>query len=129
VTRRPRALEVDDAGLHGAPGVVVHGEIDVATVAGLEAAIDAAIRESEGAFVVDLIDVDFIDSSGIHVLLRARALLGREERALAIICRPGPVRRVFELSRSVELFALYESREETAAALVPPDDRRNTARP
>jgi anti-sigma B factor antagonist len=119
----PRTFTVDDAGLGGAPGVTAHGEIDVSTVSTLEAAVEAAIRESEGAFVVDLTDVDFIDSSGIHSLLRARGLLGREDRALAVICRPGPVRRVFELSRSADLFALFGSREEAAAALVPPDPR------
>jgi hypothetical protein len=55
------------------------------------------------------------------VLLRARGLLGREDRALAVICPYGPVRRVFELSGCSELFALYRSREEAAAALVPVD--------
>jgi anti-sigma B factor antagonist len=116
----PGAFAVDDAGLRGAPGVAVHGEVDVHTAPALEAALDAAIRESEGAFIADLTDVEFIDSTGVHALLRARALLGREERALAVICPPGPARRVFELSRSTELFALYGSREEAAEALVPP---------
>ena len=66
-------------------------------------------------------DVEFLDSSGLNVLLRARALLGREERALAVVCPPGPVRRLFEMSGVAELFFLYGSREEAAAALVPPD--------
>ena len=55
------------------------------------------------------------------MLLRARGLLGREDRALAVVCPHGPVRRVFELSGRSELFALYDSREEAAAALVPAD--------
>jgi anti-sigma B factor antagonist len=114
-------FEVDDAGLRGAPGVAVHGEVDITVAEALEEALDAAIRESVGAFVVDLSDLDFIESAGLHVLLRARGLLGREERALAVVCPHGPVRRVFELSGHSELFALYESREEAAAALVPAD--------
>jgi hypothetical protein len=32
------------------------------------------------------------------------------------------VRRVFEVSDSADLFVLYGSREEAAAALVPPDE-------
>ena len=119
--RPPRAFEVDDAGLGGAPGVTVHGEVDIAAAPALEVALDAAIRESTGAFVFDLMDVEFLDSSGLNVLLRARALLGREERALAVVCPPGPVRRLFEMSGVAELFFLYGSREEAAAALVPPD--------
>jgi anti-anti-sigma factor len=117
----PWRFEVDDAGLHDAPGVAVRGEIDINAVEPLEAALEAAIRDSVGAFVIDLSGVDFLDSSGLHVLLRARGLLGREDRALAVVCPFGPVRRVFELSGSSQLFALYPSREEAAAALVPAD--------
>jgi anti-sigma B factor antagonist len=117
----PRAFEVDDVALQGAPGVAVRGEVDFSRVPTLEAALDAAIRDSVGAFIIDLSDVDFIDSSGIHALLRARGVLGREDRALGVVCPFGPVRRVFGLSGSSELFVLYGSREEAAAALVPAD--------
>ena len=114
-------FDVDDAGLRDAPGVAIHGEVDLSVADALEEALDAAIRESAGAFIVDLSDLDFIETAGLQVLLRARGLLGREERALAVVCPHGPVRRVFELSGCSELFTLYESREEAAAALVPAD--------
>ena len=97
----------------------MHGEVDIDTVQEFEVALDAAIRESDGAFIIDLSDVGFLDSSGLHVLLRARSLLGREDRALAVICRPGPIRRVLELSGTADLFFIYGSREEAVAALVP----------
>ena len=112
---------MDDAGLRDAPGVAVHGEVDLSVVPDLEAAVEDAIRESVGAFVIDLSDLDFIDSTGLQVLLRARGLLSREDRALAVVCPHGPVRRVFELSGCSDLFALYGSRDEAAAALVPAD--------
>ena len=115
-----REFEVDDdAGVRDAPGVALHGEVDISVAEALEAALEAAIRESAGAFIVDLSDLDFIESTGLQVLLRARGLLGREDRALAVVCPHGPVRRVFELSGLSDLFALYSSREEAAAALVP----------
>jgi anti-sigma B factor antagonist len=109
------ALEV----LEAPPGLAVRGEVDMETAPEIETALEEAIRESAGAFVVDLTGVGFLDSSGLQVLLRARALLGREDRALAIVCPFGPVRRVFELSGVSELFALYISRESALAALVP----------
>ena len=114
-------FEVDDADLGDVPGVAVRGEVDVGVVQDLETAIDAAIRDSVGAFIVDLSDLDFIDSSGLHVLLRARALLSREDRELAVVCPYGPVRRALELSGVSDLFVLYGSRDEAAAALVPSD--------
>ena len=115
-------LEVVDAGLR-APGVAVRGEIDVGTVAHLEQALDTAIRSSRGAFVLDLSDIEFLDSSGVHALLRARALLAREDRALAVVCPPGPARRVFDVAGIADLLFLYASREDAAAALVPRDSR------
>ena len=117
----PRSFNVYDTGVGDAPGVVVHGEVDIGVVEALEAAIDAAIRDSVGAFIIDLSDLDFIESSGLHVLLRARGLLSREDRQLAVVCPYGPVRRVLELAGISELFALYPSREEALAALVPAD--------
>jgi anti-sigma B factor antagonist len=112
---------VDDVGLEDAPGVAVHGEVDLAVADNLELALATAIIESAGAFIVDLSDLDFIESTGLQVLLRARGLLGREDRELAVVCPHGPVRRVFELAGLSELFRLYETREEAAAALVPAD--------
>jgi anti-anti-sigma factor len=117
----PHAFAVHDAPLRGAPGVAVVGEVDVGTVPKLELALDEAIRDSVGAFVIDLCDVEFLDSSGLNALLRARALLGREERSLAVVCPPGPVRRVFDVSGVAELLVLFATREEAAAALVPPE--------
>jgi anti-sigma B factor antagonist len=115
-----RSFEVHSADVAGAPGVAVQGEVDLSRVRALEQALDEAIRASEGAFVIDLCDLDFLDSSGLSVILRARALLGREERSLAVICPPGPVRRLFDVSGAAELLFLYDGREDAAAALVPP---------
>jgi anti-sigma B factor antagonist len=102
-----------------APGLAPRGDLDMAAAPDLEEALEAAIRDSQGAFVVDLSDVSFIDSSGLQVLLRARALLGREDRALALVCPHGRVRRVFELAGVSDVFALYATPDAAAAALTP----------
>jgi anti-sigma B factor antagonist len=113
------ALEVRDAPLSGAPGVVVVGEVDIATAPTLEEALDTSIRESTGAFVIDFCEVTFMDSSGVNVLLRARALLGREERDVVLICPPGGVLHVLEVIGVAELFAVFASRAAAARHLVP----------
>jgi anti-sigma B factor antagonist len=117
----PPAFEVEWAPLAGAPGVAVRGEVDINTVTQLSEALDEAVRTSTGALVVDLRDVVFLGSTGLTALVRARAQLGREERELVIVCPPGPVRRLFELVEIVDLFALFDSREEAAASLLPAD--------
>ena len=119
MTNRPPQFKVERAPLAGAPGVLVRGEVDISTVPELALALDAAIRDREGAFVVDLCDVDFLDSTGVSVLVRARAVLARDDRALVVVCPAGPARRVFELAGITDLLALFDSREAAAAALRP----------
>jgi anti-sigma B factor antagonist len=121
VTARPPEFVVEPAPLLGAPGVLVRGDVDIYTAPRLNEALDAAIRETRGAFVVDLCDVAFLDSSGVNVLLRARAVLGREDRALVVVCPPGATRRIFEVAGIADLLALFDSRRQAAASLHPAD--------
>ena len=117
-TAKP-ALEVRDTPLSGAPGVTVTGEVDLATGQLLEEALDHAIRSSTGAFVIDLCDVTFVDSAGVNVLLRARALLGREERDVVLVCPPGGVLHVLEVIGVADLFVVFASRAAAARHLIP----------
>jgi anti-anti-sigma factor len=110
-----RELECDEIA-----GVSVRGEVELATAPALVAALDDAIRTSRGPFVIDLGSVDFLDSTGIHCVVRARALLGREDRALAILRPRDNVRRVLSLAGIDKLVPVYDSFDELARALRPP---------
>jgi anti-anti-sigma factor len=75
------------------------GEVDLATVDGLENAIARAAGSEIADVWVDLSDVDFIDSTGLTALLAGhRALTGDGVRRFTIICPEGPVRRALEIS-------------------------------
>jgi anti-anti-sigma factor len=112
-------LHIVSSPLGDVPGIALAGEIDIAVVPQVQEALDRGIRESTGAFVVDLCELEFLDSSGVTLLVRARAMLGRAERELVVVCPPGPVRRIFEVSGIVDLLALFDSRRAAASALVP----------
>jgi anti-anti-sigma regulatory factor len=55
----------------------------------------------------------------VAVLLRIRALLGREDRALVVICPDGSVHEVLDVCGLTGVFALFESPEQARSALVP----------
>jgi anti-sigma B factor antagonist len=114
------AFQVFEVALGGVAGVAARGEVEISTAAALSEAIDEGILHTRGPFVIDLCAVDFLDSSGIHCLVRARALLAREDRALALVCPPGTVRRVLEMTGLDELVPLYDSRDELIRVLGPP---------
>lgn len=85
------------------------GELDLLTVSRLASELDDEIRQGERDVVLDLREVEFIDSSGLHVLLGAQRRLARQERALGVIAEPGPVMRVFELSRLLDTLEIVSS--------------------
>jgi anti-anti-sigma factor len=84
--------------------------------------VEVAVWSTVGAFVLDLTELTFLDSSGLHALLRARAYLAREDRSLVLICPPGPARRVLDLASVLDTFVVYPSADAAADALVPIDD-------
>ena len=117
----PPQIEIVDCDHGAAPGLTVRGEIDIATSPQLELALDKAIRESTGAFVLDLCELEFLDSSGLNLMLRARAALAREKRTMAIVCPPDrstgdPDGVTWTISCSS-----MDSHTDVAAALIPSD--------
>ena len=51
-----------------------------------------------------------MDSSGLHLLLDTRRRVRDLNRQLAIICPPGPVRRLFDVAGVTEHVPLYDDR-------------------
>jgi anti-anti-sigma factor len=115
-------LETSATRIGGANAIAVAGELDMETAPQLGEEVELAVWSTVGAFVLDLSGVTFLDSSGLHALLRARAYLAREDRPLVLVCPPGPARRVLDLASVLDTFVVYASPEAAADALVPADE-------
>jgi anti-anti-sigma factor len=77
--------------------VVVTGELDLAVADRFDAAIGAAIAEAAETVVIDLSALDFVDSTGIHALLRAHREAGARDLRLVIIPASERVQRLFRI--------------------------------
>ncbi len=107
----PVSLALTEA-RHGETTVIgVRGELDILTAPRVAARLDEVIRSRTGDVVLDLRETEFIDSSGLSILLTARRRLASGERGLTVVCGPGPVRQVFELSRLTETLGVVSSYE------------------
>jgi anti-sigma B factor antagonist len=100
--------------------LVLEGELDVGTVAQLDDALANAAAATDGTLTIDASRVDFLDSVGLRSILNVTADLSKVGRAMAIVCTPGPVRRLIELTALTGHLALYDSRAAVIAA--PPSD-------
>jgi anti-anti-sigma factor len=81
----------DDAGF---PIIKLVGEIDLSNVESVRATIDATVSSAPERIVFDLSGLEFLDSSGIALLLSAAAKSGRVELRNASEI----VRRVIEVT-------------------------------
>jgi len=78
--------------------VMLAGEFDLAMADPIRKALTCALREPRKRLILDLSDVTFIDSSGLHIILDAYKVCRDGGPRLTI--RPGPpcVQQVFEVT-------------------------------
>ena len=74
--------------------VMPHGELDLATVDAVAAEVDDLVARGFDRIVIDLRETSFIDSSGVHLLLRCAA---RDDVRVTVIDGPPAVARIFDL--------------------------------
>ena len=72
-----------------------HGELDVATVETLRAALDAI--ERPGRLLLDLRGLSFIDSTGLHLLVALHQRAQRDEFQLTLLAPAAPIDRAIHL--------------------------------
>ena len=101
--------------------ITPRGELDVAGTPLLEDAL-AAAAEEEGvlAVVVDLSQLEFMDSSGLRAVVLSDRRLRDDGLRFALVRGGEPVQRVFELTRMTERLTWVD---DPAQALPDAEDR------
>ena len=79
------------------------GEVDLATVEQVQRQIGQAIAAGTPRIVIDLRGVEFLDSTGLHMLMAANAQAQDEQRELSIIPGTRTVQRIFEITGLIDL--------------------------
>jgi anti-sigma B factor antagonist len=78
--------------------IALTGELDMSTVPELEHHLGACQADGATAIVVDLRDLGFVDSSGLHAFLRARTDAQANGHRLHFVGASRAAQRVFELT-------------------------------
>jgi anti-anti-sigma factor len=91
------------------------GELDLYNASGVREALFEACADGPGRVIVDLSDVEFIDSTALGVLIEARTKLPNRNGFL--LAAPGlEARRALQISGLDRHFAVHESVPEALAA-------------
>lgn len=83
---------------NGWVAIAVEGEVDLATVEDLQAAIDQVLAASGDHLVVDLTSSTFMDSTGLKALVMSHRKFDDAGRSFAIAVDGGPISRLINLS-------------------------------
>jgi anti-anti-sigma factor len=98
----------------------VRGELDMNTAPELQQGLDEALAEPGVSIMLDLSACEFIDSTGIALIVRAwQQLTGDngEERRLVLCCNNHQVRRLLKITGVESSIPMHEQRDDALAEL------------
>lgn len=97
--------------------IAVTGELDAYTAPSLQEAMTEALEGGAAWLVVDLGTAEYIDSVGLGILIGGVKRAGAREGDLAVACPRANVRRVFEVSGTMDLLNVRDDLPSAVSAL------------
>ena len=89
--------------------VVVGGEIDVFTAPKLREQLMDVVSHGHYNLVLDMDGVEFLDSTGLGVLLGGLKRVRARDGTLRLVCRQEQILKLFRITGLTKVFAIYSS--------------------
>ncbi len=96
--------------------VEVGGEIDVYTAPKLREALVDAVERGHKRLIVDVERVDFLDSTGLGVLVGTLKRVRAEDGSLDIVCTHERLLKIFEITGLDKVFGLHSTVDEAISS-------------
>jgi anti-sigma B factor antagonist len=87
--------------------VSVGGEIDVYTAPGLRERLNELVASGHYRLVVDMERVDFLDSTGLGVLVGGLKRVRSHDGTLGLVCAQEKILKVFRITGLTKVFPIY----------------------
>jgi anti-sigma B factor antagonist len=95
----------------------VIGELDQSTASDLRQVLAPSLDKPTDPILVDLSGCDFIDSTGLSLLVETKRRLAEHQKRFGVCCPDADVRRLLELTGIDRALGLYETRDDALAGL------------
>ena len=96
--------------------VEVGGEIDVYTAPQLRSALNDAVADGALHLVVDMTGTEFLDSTGLGVLVGGLKRVRAHEGSLRLVCTQERILKIFRITGLTKVFPIHTTVEEAVAA-------------
>jgi anti-sigma B factor antagonist len=110
-------LEVELSQREGAQIVALSGELDLRSAEELQAALDRACAGEQPRVCLDLAALQFIDSTGLAIVIRSHQEATAAGGALVVVCAAGHVHRTLETTGLMRMLSVVETVDEALDAL------------
>lgn len=90
----------------------LRGSLDIATAPTVRAALSEATQAGGHHLIVDLTQLEFLDSTGLGVLIGAHRRAAEHGGSFRLIVSEGPISRLLNITGLVSVFAVYHSIED-----------------
>jgi anti-sigma B factor antagonist len=114
-------LRADDGG--GTLVFKLRGSLDLATAPTVRAALAEATEKGSHELIVDLTQLEFLDSTGLGVLIGAHRRAAEHGGSLRLIVSDGPISRLLNITGLIGVFSAYHTVEDARSGR----DRVNAA--
>jgi anti-sigma B factor antagonist len=108
-------LEISDSDVNGWTVVAASGEIDVATAPELREQLVTLIADGSTQVIMDLENVDFIDSTGLGVLVGAVRRARAADGDVRLVCTNSRILKIFGVTGLDEVFTVAGSIDDAAS--------------
>ena len=89
--------------------VVVAGEIDIFTAPKLREQLMDVVSRGHHNLVLDIDGVEFLDSTGLGVLVGGLKRVRARDGTLRLVCRQEQTLKLFRMTGLTKIFAIYSS--------------------
>ena len=90
----------------------LRGSLDLATAPTVRAALSDAAEKGSHNLIVDLTQLEFLDSTGLGVLIGAHRRSAEHGGSFRLIVSDGPISRLLNITGLIAVFAVYRSLED-----------------
>jgi len=95
--------------------LAVHGEVDVYTAPQFREQLIQLVDQGQRKIVVDLEGVEFLDSTGLGVLVGGLKRVRSHDGDLALVCTQRRILKVLEITGLTKVFSIYDTLDAAVA--------------
>jgi len=109
-------LDVSTTDQDGRTVVAAIGEVDLFTAPALDAELTRVVAAGASTVVVDLTGVDFLDSTGLSVLVKALKRVRESDGSLSVVVASERVAKVFRITGLDQILPVHPTLAEALGA-------------